>query len=57
MQRTIVGTTMPVLGFTLENGEAIIAEASELGWIGGSAGRPAPNPATRSRAYTRLPAQ
>ena len=36
MQQNIVGTTMPVLEFTLENGEAIIAEAGELGWIGSS---------------------
>lgn len=34
MQHQIVGTTMPVLEFTLESGESIIAEAGELGWIG-----------------------
>ena len=34
MQHKIVGTTMPVLEFTLESGESIIAEAGELGWIG-----------------------
>lgn len=36
MEHNIVGTTMPVLELTLENGEAIVAEAGELGWIGSS---------------------
>lgn len=36
MQHQIVGTTMPVLEFTLESGESIIAESGELGWIGSS---------------------
>jgi len=33
MQHTIVGTTMPVLEFTLEPNEAIISEAGELSWM------------------------
>jgi uncharacterized protein (TIGR00266 family) len=33
MQHTIVGTTMPVLEFTLEPNESIISEAGELSWM------------------------
>jgi uncharacterized protein (TIGR00266 family) len=36
MQSQIVGTTMPVLEFTLEPNEAIISEAGELSWMGSS---------------------
>jgi len=36
MEHKIVGTTMPVLEMMLNPGEAIIAEAGELGWIGSS---------------------
>jgi uncharacterized protein (TIGR00266 family) len=36
MQHQIVGTTMPVLEFTLDPGDRIVAEAGELGWIGSS---------------------
>jgi len=33
MQHTIVGTTMPVLEFTLDPNESIISEAGELSWM------------------------
>jgi uncharacterized protein (TIGR00266 family) len=33
MQSSIVGTTMPVLEFTLEPNEAVISEAGELSWM------------------------
>ena len=33
MQHTIVGTTMPVLEFTLEPNESVISEAGELSWM------------------------
>jgi uncharacterized protein (TIGR00266 family) len=36
MQSQIVGSTMPVLEFTLEPNEAIISEAGELSWMGSS---------------------
>jgi uncharacterized protein (TIGR00266 family) len=36
MQSRIVGTTMPVLEFTLEPNESIISEAGELSWMGSS---------------------
>jgi len=36
MQSQIVGTTMPVLEFTLEPNETIISEAGELSWMGSS---------------------
>ena len=36
MQHTIVGTTMPVLEFTLEPNESIISEAGELSWMSSS---------------------
>ena len=36
MQSNIIGTTMPVLEFTLETNEAIISEAGELSWMGAS---------------------
>ncbi|HYM21722.1 MAG TPA: TIGR00266 family protein [Vicinamibacterales bacterium] len=36
MQSRIIGTTMPVLEFTMEPNEAIISEAGELSWMGSS---------------------
>lgn len=36
MQHTIVGTTMPVLEFTLEPNESVISEAGELSWMSSS---------------------
>ena len=36
MQSRIVGTTMPVLEFTLDSNESIISEAGELSWMSGS---------------------
>src|ERR1700692_937673 len=33
MQNRILGTTMPVLEFTLEPNEAVISEAGELSWM------------------------
>jgi uncharacterized protein (AIM24 family) len=36
MQSQIVGTVMPVLEFVLEPNDAIISEAGELSWMGGS---------------------
>jgi len=36
MQHRIVGTTMPVLEFTLEPNDAIISEAGELSWMSSS---------------------
>jgi uncharacterized protein (TIGR00266 family) len=36
MQSQIVGTTMPVLEFTLEPNESIISEAGELSWMSSS---------------------
>ena len=36
MQSRIVGTTMPVLEFTLDSNEAIISEAGELSWMSSS---------------------
>jgi len=36
MQSRIVGTTMPVLEFTLEPNESIISEAGELSWMSNS---------------------
>jgi len=36
MQSRIIGTTMPVLEFTLDPNEAIISEAGELSWMGSS---------------------
>src|SRR5712672_3275994 len=33
MQSSIIGTTMPVLEFTLEPNESIISEAGELSWM------------------------
>jgi uncharacterized protein (AIM24 family) len=36
MQSQIVGTVMPVLEFVLEPNEAVISEAGELSWMGGS---------------------
>ena len=35
MQDKVVGTTMPVLEVQLEPGEAVVAEAGELGWMTG----------------------
>ena len=36
MQHRIVGTTMPVLEFTLEPNESVISEAGELSWMSSS---------------------
>jgi uncharacterized protein (TIGR00266 family) len=36
MQSQVVGTVMPVLEFVLEPNEAVISEAGELSWMGGS---------------------
>src|SRR3974390_1575252 len=36
MQSRIVGTTMPVLEFTLDPNEAVISEAGELSWMSSS---------------------
>src|SRR3954451_12379680 len=36
MQSRIVGTTMPVLEFTLAANEAIVSEAGELSWMSSS---------------------
>ncbi len=36
MQNRIVGTTMPVLEFTLEPNESVISEAGELSWMSSS---------------------
>jgi uncharacterized protein (TIGR00266 family) len=36
MQSRILGTTMPVLEFTLDSGESIISEAGELSWMSSS---------------------
>ena len=36
MQSRIVGTTMPVLEFTLDSNESIISEAGELSWMSSS---------------------
>src|SRR6201984_2820930 len=36
MQSQLFGTVMPVLEFMLEPNEAIISEAGELSWMGGS---------------------
>src|SRR5208282_456136 len=36
MQSRIVGTTLPVLEFTLEPNEAVISEAGELSWMSSS---------------------
>jgi uncharacterized protein (AIM24 family) len=36
MQSSIVGTTMPVLEFTLGPNEALISEAGELSWMSSS---------------------
>ena len=36
MRNQIVGTTMPVLEFVLDPNDAIISEAGELSWMGGS---------------------
>ena len=36
MENTIIGTTMPVLEFTLEPNESVISEAGELSWMSSS---------------------
>ena len=36
MQSRIVGTTLPVLEFTLEPNETVISEAGELSWMSSS---------------------
>ena len=36
MQSRIVGTTMPVLEFTLDPNESVISEAGELSWMSNS---------------------
>src|SRR5450631_184512 len=36
MQSRIIGTTMPVLEFTLDPNESVISEAGELSWMSSS---------------------
>ncbi len=36
MQHSVIGTTMPVLEFTLDHNDTIISEAGELSWMGAS---------------------
>ena len=36
MQSRIVGTTMPVLEFTLDPNESVVSEAGELSWMSNS---------------------
>ncbi|MFZ0661779.1 MAG: TIGR00266 family protein [Acidobacteriaceae bacterium] len=36
MQHSVIGTTMPVLEFTLDPNESVISEAGELSWMGAS---------------------
>jgi uncharacterized protein (AIM24 family) len=36
MQSRVIGTTMPVLEFTLDSNESIVSEAGELSWMSSS---------------------